>query len=217
LAIKKTPYNDYPIVRFIEDFTELFNVINESIPDDIYPLTENLTQFLNDAQKWLDINDTDEEEISDFYFEEYDNLISWTYYRTFDSGHLIGGPKFSFFRNKDIIRISWVTEHKIDNGIELWTAKNGTIEIPYADFIQQVEDFGNRFFTSMKDQVELAIQKDWRDIQIDKTRLIEEHKERESDFWEHFAHLKSDSPNETNWEGIRELKYQMSKEIKTKA
>jgi len=97
---KKSAYNDYPIIRFIEDFTELFKIINESIPDDIYQLTGNLTQFLNNAQRWLDINDTDEDEDSDFYFEEYDNLISWIYNRSFDSGHLIGGPHFSEIKTK---------------------------------------------------------------------------------------------------------------------
>lgn len=214
---KKTPYNDYPIVRFIEDFTELFNVINESIPDDIYHLTENLSKFLNDAQKWLDINDNDEEELNDFYFEEYDNLISWTYNRTFDSGHLIGGPKFSFFRNKDRIRISWKTEYKLDNGIELWTAKNGNIEMPYDDFILNIEEFGNKFFASMKEQVDLAIQKDWEEIQIDKERLIEEHRERESDFWEQFAQLKNNPLGKTNWERIRNLEDKLNKELKTKA
>ena len=109
---KKTPYNDYPIVRFIEDFTKLFNAIKESIPHDIYQKTENLSQFLDDAHKWLDMNDTDEEEHSDFYFEEYDRLISWTYKRSLNSGHLIGGPQFSCFRNKDKIRIVWETEYE---------------------------------------------------------------------------------------------------------
>lgn len=214
---KKTPYNDYPIVRFIEDFTELFNFINESIPDDIYNLTENLSLFLNDAQKWLDINEPDEDEHSDFYFEEYDNIISWTYNRSFDSGHLIGGPQFSFFRNKDKIRIVWETEFELENGIELWTAKDGSIEIPYADFILSIKEFGNLFFESMKEKVDLAVQKDWKDIQIDKKRLIEEHSERESEFWEQFKLLVINSQTGTNWEQIRELKSRMDKEIKTKA
>ena len=214
---KKTQYNHYPLVRFIEDFTELFNVINESIPDDIYKSTQNLSLFLDDTQKWLDIHDTDEDEHSDFYFEEYDNLISWTYNRTFDSGHLIGGPKVSFFRNRDKIRISWETEYKLENGIDLWTAKNGNIEIPYSAFITQVKDFGERFFKQMKKQVNLAVDKDWNDIEIDKQRLVEEHSERELEFWEQFKLLESNSQTETNWEQIRELKSRMNKEIKTKA
>ncbi|AEL25321.1 DUF5984 family protein [Cyclobacterium marinum] len=214
---KKTPYNDYPIVRFIEDFTKLFNAIKESIPHDIYQKTENLSQFLDDAHKWLDMNDTDEEEHSDFYFEEYDRLISWTYKRSLNSGHLIGGPQFSCFRNKDKIRIVWETEYELENGIKLWTAKNGRIEIPYVDFILSIEEFGNQFFESMKEQVDLAVQKDWKEIQIDKERLIEEHKERESDFWEQFAQLKNNSTGKTNWERIRKLEDRMNKEIKTKA
>lgn len=214
---QKTMYNDYPLVRFIEDFTELFNVINESIPDDIFQLTENLSLFLNDTQQWLDINDTDEDEHSDFYFEEYDNLISWTYNRTFDSGHLIGGPKFSFFRNRDKIRISWATEYKLENGIDLWTAKDGNIQIPYSEFITQVKNFGDRFFKQMKEQVNLAVVKDWNDIEIDKQRLVEEHSERESEFWEQFKLLENNSQTETNWEQIRVLKSRMDKEIKTKA
>jgi len=215
-GMKTSAYNDYPIVRFIDDFTELFKVINESIPDDIYQLTENLSQFLNDSQRWLDINDTDEEEYSDFYFEEYRNLISWTSNRSFDSAHLIGGPYFSFFRNKDKVRIIWETEDKLENGIQIWTAKNGNIEISYTEFISQVKEFGNRFFTQMKDKVEIAVQKDWKDIQIDKKGLIKEHKERELDFWNQFTLLESDSTTKTNWKQVRELKFRMDKEIKTK-
>ena len=167
---KTSIYNDYPIVRFIEDFTELFNLISESVPDNMYLLTENLTKFLNDAQKWLDIYDTDVNEHCDFYFEEYDKLISWTYTRSFDSGHLIGGPQISFFRNKDKIRIIWNTEFKIENGIELWTAKNGSIELSYIDFISKIKDFGARFFNQMNKQVELAVKKDWKEVQIDKKK-----------------------------------------------
>ena len=40
-----------------------------------------------------------------------------------------------FFRNKDKIRIVWKTEYILDNGIELWTAKNGNIEMSYSEFI----------------------------------------------------------------------------------
>ena len=95
----------------------------------MYKLTGNLTGFLNDSQKWLDFIDTDDDGYSDCYFEEYDKLISWTDKRTIDSGHLIGGPHISIFRNGDNVRIVWETEHQLENKIDLWTAKNGAIEI----------------------------------------------------------------------------------------
>jgi len=53
-------------------------------------------------------------------------------------------------------------------------------------------------------------------IQIDKKRLIEEHKERKNDFYEQLALLQN-SLTETNWELVKELKLRMKQEIKTKA
>lgn len=215
-GIKQSPYNEYPLVRFIEDLTELFDQVSESIPSETYRLTDDINWFLDDAKKWLDIYDTDEDEYSDFYFEEYDNLISWTYKRTFDSGHLIGGPHFSFFRCNNKLRIIWQTEHQLENGIELWTAKDGSIEIEYDDFINQIKDFGERFFKKMDNQIELAIEKDWGTIQIDKGQLAKEHTERKEQFNQQISLLEHKARINTNWDMITELYKRMQKEIKTK-
>ncbi|GAA3523484.1 hypothetical protein GCM10022393_42930 [Aquimarina addita] len=214
---KPSPYNNYPLVRFIEDFTHIFIEINESIPEELYKLTKDLSAFKKDAEKWLDIYETDENEYSDFYFEEYDNLISWTYKRTFDSGHLIGGPHLSFYRNDNKIRIVWDVNHKLDNGVDLWTAKDGFIELDFIDFIEMVKDFGIRFFKEMDKQIELAVQKDWKTVQIDKKRLLEEHKEREEEFKNQLSLLKQEMNNKTDWSLVTDLYSRMKNEIKTKA
>jgi len=67
----------------------------------------------------------------------------------------------------------------------------------------------------MNGQVKLAVQKDWKDIQIDKKRLVEEHKEREKGFYEQVALLENPLV-ESNWKLIKKLKSRMEKEIKTK-
>ena len=212
---KMTQYNEYFIVRFLEDFTKLFGRIGEPVTDELYPLTENLNDFLRDAQKWLDLNDTDEEDYSNFYFEEFDGLISWIKDRSFDSLHLVGGPYISFFRNQDSMRISWDTDYELEEGIQLWTAPSGSVEIPYQDFIHMVKDFGKRFFDAMGQQVQLGVQKDWGNIYLDKKRLIEEHKERETAFWDQVALLETKPASMTDWESIRGLKSQMDYEIDT--
>ncbi len=217
LGLQKPPYSDYPLVRFIEDFTELFDLINESIPKEIYELTKDINQFLNDAQKWLDIYETNDEEYSDFYFEEYDNLISWTYNRTFDSGHLIGGPYLSFFRCQDKIRIIWETEHQLENDIALWTAKDGSVEMSYVEFVEHVKDFQAKFFESMDYQVALALEKDWGKIQIDKVFLKKEHADRKEKFQIQINKLDGVSENSSDWKQITELYERMKREIKTKA
>lgn len=211
---KPTPYSDYYIVRFLEDFTGLFEKISESIPNKFYSLTKNIKQFNNDTQRWLDIYDTDEDEYSDFYFEEYDRLISWTYDRTFASGHLIGGPHLSFFRCNDKIRIVWDTEHTLENEINLWTAKDGSYEMNFSDFVNKIKMFGQQFFKEMNTQIELTLAKEWGNIKVDKTRLVEEHKERKLEFDKNLSFLEQSVNGETNWTEIDELYNRMTSEIK---
>jgi len=211
---KPTQYNDYQLSRFIEDFTGLFDKIRESIPQEFYELTKDLKIFQSNAKKWLDIYDTDEDEYSDFYFEEYDNLISWTNERSFDSAHLIGGPYLYFFRLKDKVRIVWETEYNLDNGISLWTAKDGSFEMDYSDFVKKIEIFGQSFFSAMDKQVELAVAKEWGNIKIDKQRLVEEHKERKDEFFSTLRQLDQEPTVKTNWTEVEQLFKKMINEIK---
>lgn len=211
---KSTPYNDYQLSRFIEDFTGLFDKIRETIPEELYDLTRDLKKFQYDAKKWLDIYDTDEDNYSDFYFNEYDKLISWTYQRSFDSAHLIGGPYLTFFRRNDKVRIVWETEHILENGISLWTAKDGSFEMDYSDFVDKIKVFGKSFFSAMDKQVELAVAKEWGNIKIDKQRLVKEHKERKDEFFSTLLLLDREPTDKTNWTEVEQLFNRMTHEIK---
>lgn len=209
-----TPYNDYPVVRFIEDFTALFDKIRESVPEAFYVLTNDLKQFQSDSKKWLEIHDTDEDSYSAFYVEEYDKLISWTHQRTLNSGHLVGGPHLWFFRHKDKIRIVWKTEHTLENGIRLWSAKDGSCEMAYADFVNEVNQFGQHFFAAMDKQVALAVTNEWGNITLDKQRLVEEQQERKDEFFSTLMLLDQEPTDKTNWAEVNQLLNSMTTEIK---
>ena len=211
---KSTPYNDYQLSRFIEDFAGIFAKIRETIPEQFYTLTKDLKKFQSDSKKWLGIYDTDEDDYNDFYFEEYDKLISWTYQRSFDSSHLIGGPHLYFFRKSDKMRIVWDTEHILENGISLWTEKDGSFEMEYSDFVDKIKVFGQTFFAAMDRQIELVVAKDWGNIKIDKQRLVEEHKERKDDFLLSLLLLDQELLDKTNWTEIEQLFNRMTNEIK---
>lgn len=200
---KLSPYNEYYLVRFIEDFTKLFDKISEIIPEKFYYLTENLEEFKTDSKKWLDVYDTDEN--FDYYLDEYYKLTSWISERTLDSGHLIGGPNLSFFRTNDKVKIVWETEYILENGIILWTAKNETYEMNYFDFVNEIKKFGKNFFAEMDKQIKLALTKNFEDIQLDKQRLVEEHQERKDDFWNAFKMLQQEQINKTNWTEIEQV------------
>ncbi|MFD2907114.1 DUF5984 family protein [Flavobacterium ardleyense] len=211
---KESQYNDYYIVRFLEDFSHLFEKISESIPERFYNRTENIKLFKDNAQKWLDIYETDEDEYSDFYFDEYDKLISWTTERSFDSGHLIGGPYLYFFRHNGKIRIVWETECILENGVSVWTANDGSLEMNYTDFVSEVKSFGEAFFIAMDKQIDLAIEKNWTEVKLDKIRLLEEHKERKLEFEKKLSFLDQNMEDGQNWEATEDLYKRMQREIK---
>ncbi len=131
---KSTPYNDYPLSRFIEDFTALFYRLGETMPDTFYDLSIDLKKFQRDAKKWLALYNTQDGQTPAFYDDEYDTLMSWRNQRTFGSGHLIAGPQLSFFRRNDKVNIVWETDYRLENGIRVWTAKDGSVEMDYAAF-----------------------------------------------------------------------------------
>ncbi len=162
-------------------------------------MTNHLNKFRSDAKKWLEMYDINENHSTDFYYEEYDKLISWVYQRTLNSGHLIGGPHLSFFRRDDKIRIVWDTQYFLENGTRLWTASDGSIEISYSDFVKKIKIFGSAFFTEMAKQVDQAIAKDWGQVHIDKQRLREEHQERENEFTSNFELLEQEPTDKTDW------------------
>ena len=221
-------YVDYQLSRFVEDFSELFRAVSESIPKRFYGLTENLPAFLSDADKWLDMHTSDIDEDGDeaadenygFYDDLYAPLTSWVQGRALEAQHLMAGPSVYFFRYGSSIRIVWQADGKIEggkieNGADMWTAESGQIEMNYSDFVVAVKDFGNRFFKSMESQVKQAITKDWGTVKLDKRRLSEEHQERRNQFLGSIAHLEDAETEETNWQKTSSAYAQMQTDLST--
>ncbi|MDR0195884.1 MAG: DUF5984 family protein [Myroides sp.] len=216
LGTNTASYVDYPIIRFIEDFTALFDKIRESVPSHLYTLTNNLKNFDTNTKKWLDLYDTEDDSNdidNDFYFNEYLNLTSWISQRCLDSGHLIGGPYLYFFRYVDKIRIIWQTDYNLDNGIPLWSAKDGSLEMDYNDFVHRITDFGLSFFSEMEKQTNLSFPENWKNVTIDKERVAFEQIERKEKFFTDLQLLNQESSNKTNWLEIQHLLNRMTNEI----
>lgn len=205
------PYNDYQISRFLEDFSRTFRYVSESIPKELY---DNIEKFDQRAQAWNESHWDDEDEVFDeFYFNEYNELIMWKVSRSFDSGHLTGGPYIGCFRYEENIKIMWNGEYKLENGSYIWTAPKGCYEMPYEEFVASVKEFFERFFTAMDEQVRKAVAKDWGEVQLDKARLADENEERKQRFCHEIFFLEN-PPDSTDWNRIIALYRTMEKEIK---
>lgn len=204
-------YNDYQISRFLEDFFQTFRYVGESIPEELY---HGLDEFDAKIEKWKECHIDEEDEVFDkFFFDEYCALGEWRWDRTFDSGHLVGGPRIGFFRCGEKIKILWESNFKLDNGNSIWTSPEGSFEMPYDEFVLSVTDFFNSFFIAMDEQVENAIMKEWGSISLDKQKLLKENKERKSGFLRDISFL-TISNESTDWNKVKMLYSKMENELK---
>jgi len=197
-------YVEYQLVRLIEDWTSLFESIAEPVPDAFYAISRDnsyLYRFYAAVTKWMD-NMSEDPSID---MDIYEKTIEWIYSRTLNAMHLTGGPSISFFRNGNNISIVWKGDHLTDNNIPVWTAQNGSVEMEYKTFVNEMEDFGNRFFDAMDNQVKIAIEKDWGAARFNKEQLVLEHQERRAEFQNSLDVLKGEPTKQTDWDLINSL------------
>lgn len=209
-ACPQLAYNDYQISRFLEDFSDTFRYIGESIPESLY---DEIGEFEAKTDVWKESHIEDEDEAFElFYDNEYEPLTRWFYDRTFDSGHLVGGPQIGCFRFGDKIKLLWESSYQLDNGESIWTAPMGIVEMTYAEFVSSVMEFYESFFAAMDKQVENAVAKDWGNVSLDKERLVEENEERRSEFFDNVKFLNHPQGN-TSWDRIIELYGRMKADV----
>lgn len=205
-------YNDYQLSRFLEDFSEIFDNIRESMPEKYYNM---IGKFWDMRDRWKEFHIDDADDVFDtFYDEELKPLGNWFSNRIFDSWHLIGGPLIGCFRCGERVKIWWLSDDVLENGENIWTSTGGVYELPYSDFTVEVNRFFGEFYKRMDEQVRRAIERNWREVEVDKTRLAEENEERKEGFNQKLALLSEDC-RKTDWERIDELFEKMKKELST--
>ena len=204
-------YNDYQLSRFLEDFSELFKGIGESVPRELYDYVE---EFEEKAEQWKNMYmDLSDELFDRFYCEEYLRLTGWLLSdRTMDSGHLVGGPHMQFVRCEDLIKIIWDGNYRLENGSNMWKFPNGVFEMSYNEFVDEVIHFFRAFYDAMDKQVENAVKKDWGCVTLDKDRLIRENAERKEEFDQLLSFL-SEPLTPMDWNEVSLLYKRMIEEI----
>lgn len=203
-------YNDYQIVRFLEDFFGIFRYVGESIPEELY---SGLEEFVDKMDAWKALHDDDDDELFDeFYFGEYRELSPCYWDRTMDSAHLKGGPNIGFFRCGEKLRILWEGDCILEDGSSIWTSPKGSYEMPYEEFVAAVADFWGEFTEAMDEQVKAAVEKEWDGVELDKKRLIAENEERKQRFLKDLSYLKKTSIK-TDWEKTLSLYAKMMQEL----
>jgi uncharacterized protein GlcG (DUF336 family) len=76
--------------------------------------------------------------------------------------------------------------------------------------VSEMEEFGERFFSAMQHQVEIAVDKDWGAVELNKSRLVEEQQERKAEFAESVSLLTNKPRKSTNWDLVGSLIKEMN-------
>lgn len=141
----KQKYNDYYLARFAEDFSATFEHVSESVPQELY---DSVELFDADVQRWSDryAEQADDADNTDaLSYDGFCELNEWRDARSFDSAHLVGGPRIGCFRLNDKVKIVWTS----DAPLNLWSSPVGCYEIEYAAFVAAANEFYAAFTAAM--------------------------------------------------------------------
>lgn len=183
----KTRYNDYYLSRFLEDFSGIFESIAKPISHELYDSVETFEEL---SEKMLaEIPPENFDEDFDEKVDEYFEKTEWFRSRTFDSGHLKGGPNIGCFRCGELLKFYWSSGYSLEGGESIWTAPRGSFEMPYCDFVTEVKRFFAEFHKEMDKQVNRALERAWDEVRVDKEYLVKENAERKIGFEQRLAML----------------------------
>lgn len=112
-----------------------------------------------------------------------------------------------------MIKIYWESDHKLENGSSIWTSPKGIYELPYIDFISEINAFFSSFFSAMDKQVKNAVEKNWEAVKLDKKQLLSENDDRKTGFRQKIS-LLTESCSITDWNRIMTVYKNMNNEIK---
>ncbi|NDJ34746.1 MAG: hypothetical protein GYB64_08755 [Chloroflexi bacterium] len=171
------PYVDYYVVRLWEDVLEILPFVLNPIPPEVtahlFPPEEWLAWFAR-ASTWIEAN-LDNDEAWSLYIQ----ATGWWSNRQLDTAYLEAAPDLTFWRTGDEMHIHWDGAGRRMEGTQVWACEYARETLPVDTFTDRVESFHRAFFTEMRSRVDSA-RKSWKrpDIELDKTALYDEHKER---------------------------------------
>ena len=211
-------YNNYQLARFLEDFSRILPYVTQPIPKFLY---DSVEKFAKNIHKWdmLYSEKSDEEYFDVFLDSLFEPIYQWFANRTFDSGHLIGGPTVGCFRFEDKVKIYWESEYQREDGSSMWKFPNGVYEIPYDEFVSEVNSFFCNFMKEMDTQVAMVLRDGIDGVSVDMNALARENELRKDEFTQKLETMQDEEMRlkfyneQIDWAKVKELYDKMMLEI----
>lgn len=195
---------DYQYSRQLEDLFEILPVIACPMPSSLYSLIETEEKRVLLSDRIMDIWDTKSPMGWNEEDEIYDNIVSnLIYYGHLDSGYLRFRSQCQFINVDGDVIIRYNFIDKDEDGCPVWSAGKGCYTIKYTEFIHEIEDLLDRFFTAMDKQVETAMQV-FTKRELEKSNIMMENAQRKNYFHSILNSMKNkEYENRIDWQKLR--------------
>ena len=187
-------YMDYEVVRLWEDIIEILPTICLSVPDEFHQLFLQPIDKINEYyDRWFDYTQQEEQKLeyrkhglpftkpcpfNNFFFDSHDvNLL-----------YIDIAPFLYLWRYKNDMWIAWDFTHcqhfneETQQQIPIWTATKSTYHLPFDEFIQELNNFHQKFMTQMEQRIGEILQSSKLQKLYPKgynfSQLIQEHEQR---------------------------------------
>ena len=138
-------------------------------------------------------------------YDGFCELNEWRDARSFDSAHLVGGPRIGCFRLNDKIKIVWTSDAPLKRDISLWSSPVGCYEIEYAAFVAAADEFYAAFTAAMDRQIEIAVAVKPKKVKLDGAQIARENATRRAEFSNALAYLRDGGKPATDWGKVNAL------------
>jgi len=197
------PYDDYQVMRIDDDLEDTLPYALEPVPADVAGQKEWIQKLRYGARPPADVLRRFRER-SGGQPSAIDDLIDrateWWNQRAVPVFHLKFNPVLHIWRTGNSIHIEYDTRDARDEGIRVWTAGRGAIELSVDEFVAAVRSFRERFVGEMRQRVD-EVSQNWSrpGVQIDLEELA-----RNQDVMERSLAATCTQRAETDWKDARE-------------
>ena len=150
-------YADYYVSFFWADILERLPAILEPVPA---PLAQRLSAFhawvnwLATRDDWINVRDEDgDDAMLEEQADRERNAVDWWSERRLDTSYLSAGPDIVMWSDGISMHIVWDNRALLLDGVPVWGAQAGQIDLPLKDFLTEVQAFDQQFLKLMTQRI----------------------------------------------------------------
>jgi len=188
-------YCSYQVARLYEDLLDLIPSVVEPVPAYLIPYLwgDHSIAWESTFRSWYEKapNGLDKPQ----FWDLADAASTWIVKRTLDTSYLSQSAKIRLWFDGRLVHLAWDNTLKTFQGMPVWSAARGSLQLPLEDFISELTSFHTRLMEQMSERVTQVLAGALPDnVHVDLAGLTREHQYRSHNDIGHRT-----VPTQTDW------------------